>query len=496
MGDRTHHSTISGRTTRKNYIDETPLEDIIDISIPGEKDELDNHNREKDLSIIPDLIKKYGFEAVLDECLREMENSENVIQKTISNWFTSNGLLKLLRACTSHPKFIFSDQLKDEFCQITTSIFEEEMVKLTKSSFLKQKMEKATLEGMLAFSFDTLWSRLKETAPRLTSMFGNLIIGGYTKVKKSGQSMQRTQREEVEENEWNDVDTDFAAESEDEGDDDVSAPAPLGAPQTSSLSKRQQLILTNSVSTFCYARNRRVNLFQVQMGCYLAATRAGKRVINVYRQLGNVVGYTSVNTLVKAIAISSKHAICRFISQYPSFLGSIDNIDYTSRVGDERRNHRAVTRNCTSGFLFINPLSTTIDRMFDSSAVQFSEIASLTAVDFEPTESEDKFLKKVFCGIVYDTLNQYFPCLHEFRNQDELRLPPFIIPEIFQIKLQKTIMYALKTFNWDEGTITEMTEVLRELEKEMGLSNTILSDKKLFLSGDQKTCQNARYELF
>jgi hypothetical protein len=85
MGDRIYYSIKSGRTIRKSYIDETPLEDIIDISISREKEDLENHNREKDLSIIHDLIKKYDFEAILDEYIRELENSENMIQKIISN---------------------------------------------------------------------------------------------------------------------------------------------------------------------------------------------------------------------------------------------------------------------------------------------------------------------------------------------------------------------------------------------------------------------------
>ena len=72
-------------------------------------------------------------------------------------------------------------------------------------------------------------------------------------------------------------------------------------------------------------------------------------------------------------------------------------------------------------------------------------------------------------------------------------LHPVSIPMIYQLPLQKTIIYTLPCFDKNEAIISEVTEILHEIAKQLNLKYEDLINKKIMHKGDWLTVRNMGY---
>ena len=68
-----------------------------------------------------------------------------------------------------------------------------------------------------------------------------------------------------------------------------------------------------------------------------------------------------------------------------------------------------------------------------------------------------------------------------------------MIPKIYRLPLQKTIIYTFPCFDKNEAIISEVTEILQEMVKQMNLTYDDLKNKKIMHKGDWLTIRNMGY---
>src|SRR5205814_279393 len=97
----------------------------------------------------------------------------------------------------------------------------------------------------------------------------------------------------------------------------------------------------------------------------------------------------------------------------------------------------------------------------------------------------------------YSTLKTYFRDeMKEYTTANGKQLRPVVIPMIYQLPQQKTIIYSFPCFDKNEAVISEVTEILHEIAEQMDLKYDDLRNKIVMYKGDWLTVRNIRYPSF
>jgi len=80
-----------------------------------------------------------------------------------------------------------------------------------------------------------------------------------------------------------------------------------------------------------------------------------------------------------------------------------------------------------------------------------------------------------------------------FLRRDGSQLKPVVIAKIKLLPQQKSIMYTFPCFDKNEAIISEVTEILQSMMKQMDLKGVDLVDKKVMHKGDLLTVRNMGY---
>jgi hypothetical protein len=94
---------------------------------------------------------------------------------------------------------------------------------------------------------------------------------------------------------------------------------------------------------------------------------------------------------------------------------------------------------------------------------------------------------------IYSTLNTYFGDKMKELRPTGKQLHPVVIPAIYPLRVQKTIIYTFPCFDKNEAIISEITEILREMAAQMDLTYEDLRDKKVMHKGDWLPVRNMGY---
>ena len=257
--------------------------------------------------------------------------------------------------------------------------------------------------------------------------------------------------------------------------------------------KRGRRLVTTAISALCYSRSTNSNLLQAQMGHYFLCARTPKRPVEVAHQLGISVSYSSIAKALEAIAKSVKEHVRTFAKQWPAFFISFDNMNIFDRKKGERLQNQGGMLNLTSAWLGINPKSSS-KRMFTSADVDISRASRLQTSDLLPNEINLRRNLNTSQYGLYSTLKTYFGGqMSSFLRRDGSQLEPVVIAKIKLLPQQKSIMYTFPCFDKNEAIISEVTEILQSMMKQMDLKGVDLVDKKVMHKGDWLTVRNMVY---
>jgi len=257
--------------------------------------------------------------------------------------------------------------------------------------------------------------------------------------------------------------------------------------------KRCRRLVTTAISALCYSRSTNSNLLQAQMGHYFLCARTPKRPVEIAHQLGISVSYSSIAKALEAIAKSVKEHVRKFAKQWPAFFISFDNMNIFARKKGERLQNQGGMLNLTSAWLGINPESSS-KRMFTSADVDISRASRLQTSDLLPNETNLRRNLSTSQYGLYSTLRTYFgDQMSVFLRRDGSQLKPVVIAKIKLLPQQKSIMYTFPCFDKNEAIISEVTEILQSMMKQMDLKGVDLVDKKVMHKGDLLTVRNMGY---
>ena len=79
-----------------------------------------------------------------------------------------------------------------------------------------------------------------------------------------------------------------------------------------------------------------------------------------------------------------------------------------------------------------------------------------------------------------------------YKSKSGKELQPVKLWVVYQIPLQKTYMCTLPVYARNESELAEMTELLRDIMRTLGLPAEKLEGKKIFAKGDLYTVHRGR----
>jgi len=131
--------------------------------------------------------------------------------------------------------------------------------------------------------------------------------------------------------------------------------------------------------------------------------------------------------------------------------------------------------------------------MFSRGELNETAISEIDVSVFFLTSENLKQQRLAFEAGLYTGLNTYFKKeLAAPRGPRKKHLTPFLFPVIHQIGAKKTTVYSLPAWEYNEAKISEITQLLRKIMKELGYGEELLQEKLVMIGGDQLTVRNIR----
>ena len=286
---------------------------------------------------------------IVDVLRYDLFESDEMIKRSTKQFMKKEGAGALIKLCFEE---FGTEEVISQICGLVQLTFQKEFDKLCKSSSLRQPSKACDPEVMSTFSFKTVWATMEATAPNLSNLIRTLVVSGDNPVRTS-ERVERNKSEDVGSGDRIEEPSDEDSEEEDIGVEPARKADRLKH-KAARKSKRQAVILTTVLSSLCYARNQHSNSVQLQMGYYLLSANTPKRVIEVLHQLRISVCY---KTILNAMTAISKKA-CAQLRQIPSkfrrFWVSFDNVDFLTRVRDQRIDHQGALLHHCIGYLAIS----------------------------------------------------------------------------------------------------------------------------------------------
>lgn len=420
--------------------------------------------RDDVLDDVTQFLDQRNYGNIFDIALRYLEKHAATNDTHIESFLSQDGALKFLNLCLASPAFSMSTEFADRVCNLAFRLLQDEFENLVKTISQEPAASSLSVQALTTFSYDNLWNQYHSSAPRVTSFFMNLVQSTF----KVGQTNDRA----------------------------ASQPS-----QTPSSTQAESPLLPNpaiisAISALCNVRSQRANTFQSHLGYFLYASKTPKRVIDVLHHHRFCVSYGTVRNMVKSVAKHSRQDLKEWAGLFPPHFVSFDNMNFYGRVRDQRLDNSSELLNYTAGFVGMNP-ETHRTAMFTRDHVNRFEIKNLDYSNFLLDDSELKHLKHVFRAGPNRTLSEYFrKHLERYRDpRNDSPLEFFKVPAIHPLPPQKSRIATLPAFDKDEAKISEITEIIREIQAELGydVEAFVLGNYLVMFCGDYLTVRNIRY---
>ena len=250
--------------------------------------------------------------------------------------------------------------------------------------------------------------------------------------------------------------------------------------------------MIQALSSVLYGRNQQVNHIPAQIGYYLYASGTPKRVIEVLNQSGVSISYQSFLRELRAVARSNAEAVRQFRLTNSRFIVVCDNMDFYSKVRTHTLSNESQLKHYTVGFVSVNGLGSSGGK-FTQADIQTAKVIDFTESDLLPDKSEMQWHSESYHNLLYEILDRYFPSdlAHYLHKGKPLTRIPF--PSAFQIPIQKTNLQTFSVWDKNEAIISEMTDVLREMQRELGYKSEDLTNAVIGHVGDGLTIRNIRF---
>jgi len=167
-------------------------------------------------------------------------------------------------------------------------------------------------------------------------------------------------------------------------------------------------------------------------------------------------------------------------------------MDFYSKVRTHTLSNESQLKHYTVGFVFVNEVGSS-GRMFTQADIQTSKAIDFTESDLLPDNSDVQWHLESHHNLLYEIVHRYFPSdLTQYIHQGK-PLGPVPFPPAFQIPIQKTKMETFSVWDKNEAIINEMTDVLREMQRELGCKSEDLTNAVIGHVGDGLTLRNIRF---
>src|SRR5579859_512775 len=392
-------------------------------------------------------------------------------------WFNEEGSMELLAICGERCN---SEGFKKTICELAATILRTKLEKFISSKKIYQPTMTITPETLTTFSLHTLSETMITHAPLLSHLFRRLVTNDGSETPKTNQSRQR----EKEEEEWlesGDEEARLSTEDSVEG-------------KAAWMLRQQAGRWVTAFSTLCYAKIRSANLQQQVVGYYLVSANTPKRVLEVLHQPGISVSYDSVVRTMKTIAKASIQILQNIPSEYPGFWFSKDNMDFAARVRDQRLDHQGALMHYCAGYVAINLLGA-IPRTLMAEDIDMLRAADISASDILLSQSDLQWQQNASAFGIYSVLKSYCGESMSYRSSGK-DLDPVKLFTKHQIPIQKTYVHTLPVYARNEAELGQMSDLLRDIMKTLGLPVEMLEGKKIFSNGDLFTVIRERLSFF
>ena len=429
--------------------------------------------------------------------------------RQVNEWIQNDRFSKFLVSAFQH--YEPSENDLDIVCSLAQDIYFKEISSFLTTGKLRQPLDSSTAALHSTFSFESVWSDYVEQLPRLTSLFQTIIqrenachLRARRKYEKG--PLSTSSHQDNQEDRLSAVSYDQSDDSDCQSDDSDCQTAkrkhdshgrndqiPLRLSKTAQRkAKRQTIAMIQGLSSVMYGRNQRINHIPAQIGYYLYASRTSKRVIEVLNQAGVSVSYQSVIRGLRAIARSNAENVRQFRLTNPRFIVVCDNMDFYSKVRTHTLSNESQLKHYTVGYVFVNDVGSS-GPMFTKADIQTSKAIDFTESDLLPNNSDVQWHLESYHNLLYEILHLYFPSdlTHYLHKGKPLTPVPF--PSVFQIPIQKTKMETFSVWDKNEAIINEMTDVLREMQRELGCNSEDLTNAVIGHVGDGLTLRNIRF---
>jgi hypothetical protein len=409
-------------------------------------------------------LRTLGITAV--DVVRFDESRESSIIKA-KKWYNEEGSVELLRICGEQCN---SEEFKRTICKLATTILGSELNKLISAKKLYQPTTTITPEVLTTFSFHTLSETMTTHAPLLSRLFQQLSLNPNSNESGTGAA--------TDDEEWLES-GDEEAESSTEG---------YLEKKAARILKQQTARWVTALSTLCYAKKNSANLQQQVMGYYLVSANIPKRVLEVLHQLGVSVSYKSVVRMMHTIAKVSLQI--NFPSLFPLFWTSFDNMDFLAWVRHQCLDHQGELMHYCAGYVALNLIGV-YGLMLTAKDIDMLWAALISAHDILLSNLDLQWLQNATQFNVYCVLKSCCGDSMCYRKSGK-QLDPITLFTKHQIPVQKTHVCTLPVYARNESELGEISELLRDIMKTLGLRAEDLAGKKIFTKGDLFTVIKSR----
>jgi hypothetical protein len=424
------------------------------------------------LQDIHQFVAMRGFGSIFDVYLAELQNDSKGSTRLQRN------IAQLLSMCSnSSARFSPIPELSDAICMAAETIYQKEFKDMTTSPDLQMPAASLSLTDLLDFSFDKPRLSMEAMAPRFTTLCQNLAAPSRTRTPD-----QNLQTQTV---------------SGDSDPHDRTIPVsistiPKRPEENRGTRKNRKLMVTSAISILCYASSQRSNKLQTSMGYFLYACKTPKQVIEVMHCLGLSIGYKTITDAMRSMAESCREEVRGWAKSYPPWQWVFDNMNFYAKKREQRTHHQAEMLNYTVGFLSWNP-KMSLTRCLTQLDIDSTLLSQVAAEHILPTPEMNTQHRKVFRYLIWQTMKKYCsPHMAAFKSDGE-PLKSFQTPTIYQIPVQRTKLFTLPAFDYNEAKIDEIIKVIRAIQSYVGYNNEMLEGKMIMLQGDWLTTRNARY---
>jgi hypothetical protein len=339
-------------------------------------------------------------------------------------------------------------QLSNIVVDTAIAIIKKEWISLCQHSSMKKPMREFDDSYIESFSFHNIYHQMQSLSPSLFRVLEALIP------------------------------------SKQDANLDTSQPGKTKEQKHQRRRKRQIVI---AVSILGNLSNKQFNVVQGFLGYYLYACRVSSRVFPIFNHLGITPSIDGVRRALKSHADARRELLKSLGATGKAFQISFDNAALQYNVRYERLNNRGGFKVDTVGFVALPHEDNEMEE-FKRLDADYKRVASLSVIDFIPSEDDSKYLREASRSMLFDVIKR-------FCQSNDLSVPnlTFSMPSIDPLDPKKSAkILTLPAYDKDEGKINDIIDIHYSIKNDIGLSGEQVETNLQLFKGDYMTIHNSR----